>query len=54
MDEAGIPFNSLVENFSSVLVRMVSSAYITNLNFSLDKAKSFTYMMNNNGTRIEP
>ena len=35
MDEAGLPFNSLVENVSSVLVRVVSSAYITNLNFSL-------------------
>ena len=45
MDEAGLPFNSLFENVSSVLVRDVSSAYITNLNFSLDKAKSFTYMM---------
>ena len=54
MDEAGLPFNSLVENVSSVLVRVVSSAYITNLNFSLDKAKSFTYMMNNNEPRIEP
>ena len=39
MDEAGLPFNSLVENVSSVLVRVVSSAYITNLNFLLDKAK---------------
>ena len=57
MDEAGLPFHSLVENVSSVLVRVVSSAYITNLNFSLDKAKSFTYncfMMNNIGPRIEP
>ena len=44
MDEAGLPFNSLFENVSSVLVRVVSSAYIANLNFSLDKAKSFTYM----------
>ena len=44
----------LFENVSSVLVRVVSSAYITNLNFSLDKANSFTYMMNNNGPRIEP
>ena len=54
VDEAVFPFNSLVENVSSVLVRVVSSAYITNLNFSLDKAKSLTYMMNNNGPRIEP
>ena len=54
MDEAVFPFNSLVENVSSVLVRVVSSAYITHLNFSLDKAKSLTYMMNNNGPRIEP
>ena len=54
MDEAGLPFNSLVENVSSVLVRVVSSAYITNLNFSLDKAKSFTYIMNTNEPRIEP
>ena len=52
MDEAGLPFNSLVDNVSSVLVRVVSSAYITHLNFSLDKAKPFTYMMNNNGPRI--
>ena len=36
MDEAIFPFNSLVENVSSVLVRVVSSAYIINLNFSLD------------------
>ena len=43
MDEAGLPINSLVENVSSVLVRVVSSGYIPNLNFSLDKAKSFTY-----------
>ena len=37
------PFNSLVEN-----------AYITNVNFSLDNAKSSKYMMNNTGPRIEP
>ena len=37
MDGAVFPFNSLVEHVSSVLVRVVSSAYITNLNFSLDK-----------------
>ena len=42
----------LVENVSSVLVTVVSSAYITNLNFSLDKAKSLTYMMNNNGLEL--
>ena len=54
MDEAVFPFNSLVENVSSVLVRVVSSAYVTNLNLSLDKAKSLTYMMNYNGPRIEP
>ena len=54
MDEAVFPFNSSVENVSRVLVRVVSSAYITNLNFSLYKAKSLTYMMNNNGPRIEP
>ena len=52
MDEAVFPFHSLVENVSSVLVRVVSSAYITNLNFSLDKAKSLTYMMNNNGLEL--
>ena len=40
MDKAIFPFNSAVENVSSVLVRVVSSAYIINLNFSLDKAKS--------------
>ena len=44
MDEAVFPFNSLVENVSSVLVRVVSSAYITNMNFSLDKAKSLTLL----------
>ena len=44
MDEAIFPFNSLVENVSSVLVRVVSSAYIIHLNFSLDKAKSLTLL----------
>ena len=52
MDEAVFPFNSLLENVSSVLVRVVSSAYITNVNFSLDKAKSLRYMMNNMGLEL--
>ena len=34
------PFDSLVENVSSVLVIVASSAYITSLNFSLDNANA--------------
>ena len=37
-----------------VLNNVVSSAYIINLNMLLAYVKSFMYMINNNGPRIEP
>ena len=37
-----------------VLDKVVSSAYIIKSNFFVDSGKSFIYMINNNGPRIDP
>ena len=47
-------FFSLLLNVLMVLDKVVSSAYIIKSNFFVDSGKSFIYMINNNGPRIDP
>ena len=44
----------LLLNVFMVLDKVVSSAYIIKSNFLVDSEKSFIYMINNKGPRIEP
>ena len=45
---------SLLLNVLMVLDKVVSLAYIIKSNFFVDSGKSFIYMINNNGPRIDP
>ena len=47
-------FFSLLLNVLMILDKVVSSAYIIKSNFFVDSGKSFIYMINNNGPRIDP
>ena len=47
-------FLSSLLNALMVLDKVVSSAYIIKSNFSVDSQKSFIYMINNKGPRIDP
>ena len=47
-------FFSLLLNVLMVLDKVVSSAYIIKSNLCVDSGKSFIYMINNNGPRIDP
>ena len=47
-------FLSSLLNVLMVLDKVVSSAYIIKSNFLVDSQKSFIYMTNNKGPRIDP